>query len=238
MKRDKKFCQVCQRTPPQVKLIPAGVLRPAITAIIKKDHPDWNETGYICEEELKKYRYDYLYRVLEEEKGELSDLEKEVIQKLNEFETLVANVDREYDTQLTFGQRLSDRIAMFGGSWRFILLFAMVLVIWMAVNSFLLIARPFDPYPFILLNLVLSCLAAIQAPVIMMSQNRQEARDRKRAEHDYKINLKAELEIQQLHQKIDHLLNHQWERMVDIQELQMEMLEEIRNLGGVNEKKE
>jgi uncharacterized membrane protein len=134
--------------------------------------------------------------------------------------------------RLTFGQRVSDRIAMFGGSWRFISLFGLVILGWIAINSFLMLARPFDPYPFILLNLVLSCLAAIQAPVIMMSQNRQESRDRKRAEYDYKINLKAELEIQQLHQKIDHLLNHQWERMVDIQELQMEMLEEIRSIKG------
>ena len=228
MIKKKRVCLICHRSDSRVKLVPAGVVRPVIVDLIKKSVPNWTNDGYICEDELKKFRYDYLFRVLEEEKGELSQLEKEVIEKLNEFETLVANVDREYDARMTFGQRLSDRIAIFGGSWRFIFLFALVLVIWMGINTFLLIVRPFDPYPFILLNLVLSCLAAVQAPVILMSQNRQEARDRKRAEHDYKINLKAELEIQQLHQKVDHLLNHQWERMVDIQELQMEMLEEIR----------
>jgi uncharacterized membrane protein len=230
MKKQKQVCQICHRTATQVKLMPAGVVRPAIVDLIKRSFPDWTEEGYVCEEELKKFRYDYLYRVLEEEKGELSHLEKEVIEKLNEFETLVANVDREYDTRMTFGQRVSDRIAIFGGSWRFIFIFACTIIIWMAINSYLLLAKPFDPYPFILLNLVLSCLASVQAPVILMSQNRQESRDRKRAEHDYKINLKAELEIQQLHQKIDHLLNHQWERMVGIQELQMEMLEEIRSI--------
>jgi uncharacterized membrane protein len=193
MNKTKRFCQICQRTAPQVKLVPAGVVRPVIADMIRKNFPAWDESGFVCEDELKKFRYDYLYQVLEDEKGELSNLEKEVIHTLNEFETLVANVDQEYDAKLTFGQRVSDRIAMFGGSWRFISLFGLVILGWIAINSFLMLARPFDPYPFILLNLVLSCLAAIQAPVIMMSQNRQESRDRKRAEYDYKINLKAEL---------------------------------------------
>jgi len=99
----------------------------------------------------------------------------------------------------------------------------------MAVNSYLLVARPFDPYPYILLNLILSSLAAIQAPVIMMSQNRQEARDQLRAQHDFQINLKAELEIRQLHQKIDHMLSTQWERLVEIQQIQMELINEVKS---------
>ena len=124
---------------------------------------------------------------------------------------------------------MADHIAAFGGSWTFIIIFGVVLLAWMFVNSFVLITRPFDPFPYILLNLVLSTLAAVQAPVIMMSQNRQEARDRQRAVYDYKINLKAELEIRQLHQKMDHLLSHQWERLVEIQEIQMELINELRN---------
>ena len=123
---------------------------------------------------------------------------------------------------------MADRLAAFGGSWTFLGIFALVMMAWMFVNSYLLAARPFDPYPFILLNLVLSCLAAIQAPVIMMSQNRQQARDRMGAIHDYQVNLKAELEIRHLHQKMDHLLSHQWERLVEIQEIQMELISEIR----------
>ena len=148
---------------------------------------------------------------------------------MKEQELLSKNPDIDFDAELTFGQRLADRIATFGGSWSFIIIFGLVLFLWMGLNSWLLIARPFDPYPFILLNLVLSSLAAIQAPLIMMSQNRQEARDRARAIHDYQVNLKAELEIRQLHQKIDHLLSRQWERLVEIQEIQMELINDIRN---------
>jgi uncharacterized membrane protein len=103
-----------------------------------------------------------------------------------------------------------------------------VFVGWILSNSVFVATHPFDPYPFILLNLVLSCLAAIQAPVIMMSQNRQEARDRLHAKRDYQVNLKAELEIRHVHQKMDHLLSHQWERLVDIQEIQMELISEVR----------
>ena len=103
---------------------------------------------------------------------------------------------------------------------------------WVGVNSAVLFWRPFDPYPFILLNLVLSCLAAIQAPIIMMSQNRQEARDRMRAEHDYQVNLKAELEIRHLHRKVDQLLTHQWQRLLEIQRIQMELMEDLAPAAG------
>jgi uncharacterized membrane protein len=140
---------------------------------------------------------------------------------------LSKNINTEFEQKLTFGERLADRIADFGGSWNFIVIFGGVLLLWVAVNSMIIISRPFDPYPFILLNLVLSCLAAIQAPVILMSQNRQESRDRLRSEHDYLINLKAELEIRHLHEKIDHLLMNHWQRLLEIQEIQMELMEEL-----------
>ena len=122
---------------------------------------------------------------------------------------------------------MSDRLADFGGSWTFITIFIMVSVVWMGINTAVLLTKPFDPYPYILLNLVLSCLAAIQAPVILMSQNRQEAKDRLRSEHDYEINMKAEIEIRKLHEKMDHLLMHQWQRLLDIQQLQVNQMEEI-----------
>src|SRR6266567_4500211 len=131
------------------------------------------------------------------------------------------------EKKLTFGERLSDRIAEFGGSWKFLITFGAVIVVWIGANAVLLATRAFDPYPFILLNLVLSCLAAIQAPVIMMSQNRAELRDRLRSENDYKINLKAELEIRHLHVKIDHLLRRQYNRLFEIQQIQIELLEEL-----------
>ena len=133
----------------------------------------------------------------------------------------------EFDHDLTFGERLSDRIAEFGGSWRFLITFGAILFVWIVLNAAFLATRAFDPFPFILLNLILSCLAAVQAPIIMMSQNRAEARDRLRAENDYKINLKAELEIRHLHEKIDHLLRRQYNRLFEIQQIQIELLEEL-----------
>ena len=129
----------------------------------------------------------------------------------------------------TFGERLADKIAAFGGSWTFLITFFSVLMGWIILNVFIITTRPFDPYPFILLNLILSCLAAVQAPVIMMSQNRQEQKDRSRAENDYKINLKAEVEIRTLHEKLDHMITYQNKRMMEVQELQMEYLEDLVN---------
>jgi uncharacterized membrane protein len=142
-------------------------------------------------------------------------------------ELLSRNINIEFDEKLTFGERLADRFADFAGSWLFIVLFFIVLIAWIGVNSFILAFRPFDPYPFILLNLILSCLAAIQAPIIIMSQNRQEAKDRLQAQHDYQVDLKAEVEIQNLHEKLDHLLLNQGQRLLEIQKIQIELMEEL-----------
>lgn len=192
------------------------------------DLPGFDEDGWICQADLAKYRYRYVDSLLRAEKGELDELEKEVLRSLQEHDILATNPEEEFQADLTPGERLSDRISSFGGSWTFISIFGAVLVTWMLVNTFVLITGAFDPYPYILLNLVLSCLAAIQAPIIMMSQKRQESRDRLRAVRDYQVNLKAELEIRHLHQKMDHLLSHQWERLVEIQEIQMELINEVR----------
>jgi uncharacterized membrane protein len=178
---------------------------------------------------LQKFRNRYVEALLRDEKGELSSLEEEVIASLHEQEILASNPEEELQSGLTIGQRLADHMASVAGSWPFIIAFGGVLIVWIAINSLALVMQPFDPYPFILLNLALSCLAAIQAPVIMMSQSRQEARDRLHAMRDYQVNLKAELEIRHLHQKIDHLLSHQWERLVEIQETQMELMTELRS---------
>jgi uncharacterized membrane protein len=167
-------------------------------------------------------------RCFEAEKGEITVLDQEVLESLRQQDILSRNPEEELQSSLTVGQCLADRVANVGGSWKFITWFTVVFVVWILSNSVFLVTRPFDPYPFIFLNLVLSCLAAIQAPVIMMSQNRQEARDRLHAMRDYQVNLKAELEIRHLHQKVDHLLSHQWERLVEIQEIQMELINEVR----------
>lgn len=165
--------------------------------------------------------------MLEAEKGELTGLEQEVLASIRDYEVLARNVDAEFEEEWTFGERLADKIATFGGSWAFLMSFGGFIALWIGMNVFVLVRRPPDPYPFILLNLVLSCLASIQAPIIMMSQNRQEAKDRVRSQHDYQVNLKAELEIRHLHDKIDHLLTHQWDRLARIQEIQLDLLAEI-----------
>lgn len=170
---------------------------------------------------------EYVEEVLKKQKGELSTLENKVFDSLKEQETIAKNVNLEFDKQLTIGERLSDRLADFGGSWRFISIFFALLVIWMIINSISLAGKNFDPYPFILLNLILSCLAAIQAPVIMMSQNRQESKDRLRSRNDYIVNLKAELEIRNMNEKIDNLLVYQWQRLIEIQKIQMDIMSEI-----------
>ena len=140
---------------------------------------------------------------------------------------LSENIQDEIEADLTIGQRLADKIATFGGSWTFIIVFFSFILVWMIINIWIMATKPFDPYPFILLNLILSCLAAIQAPIIMMSQNRQEQKDRQRSEHDYKINLKAELEIKLLSEKIDHLVVHQNKKLLEIQEVQTDYLEDL-----------
>ena len=223
-----RSCQVCGKDASQADLIAASAVRPVVVNMIRQKYPGWSAEGFICAEDLNRFRNDYIRSLVETERGELSDLEKEVVESLAKNEILSMHVDQQFESKLTFGQHLSDRMASFGGSWGFIIIFACILVLWICVNSLLLALKPFDPYPFILLNLILSCLAAIQAPIIMMSQNRQEAKDRLRASYDYQINLKAELEIRQLHQKLDHLLSRQWERLIEIQEVQIELLNEIR----------
>ena len=220
-------CQICQKSKLPQEGQMAEFIRPSLVEFIKKCVPAFDEKGFICLDDLGQFRKDYVREVLQDEIGELSALDQEVIESLHEHEILSSDIERQFEKKLTFGERLSDRIAEFGGSWKFLISFGAVIFVWIAANVVLLATRAFDPYPFILLNLILSCLAAVQAPVIMMSQNRAEARDRLRAENDYKINLKAELEIRHLHEKIDHLLRKQYNRLFEIQQIQIELLEEI-----------
>jgi uncharacterized membrane protein len=223
----KVICGVCRLPKDPNEVVPGQAVRSAIAELIRKDHPDWDPENPICREDLNRYRAQYVQGVLEAEKGDLSVIEGEVIESLREGEVLARNVNMEFEEKRTLGQRLADRLAGFGGSWKFIIIFMSVLVGWIVLNSIVLITHRFDPFPFILLNLILSCLAALQAPVIMMSQNRQEAKDRLRAQHDYQINLKAEIEIRGLHEKIDHLIFKQWQRLLEIQEIQTELMGEL-----------
>jgi uncharacterized membrane protein len=204
------------------------VVRPAVAELIRGETGSWDDRGWICFDDLQRFQHRYIAELVESEKGELTRLEEEVVASIRDSEILAQDTETEFSAHLSLGQRLADRIASLGGSWAFIIGFGAIITLWIMTNGWFLTARPFDPYPFILLNLILSCLAAIQAPVIMMSQNRQEARDRQRAQHDYQVNLKAELEIRNLHQKFDHLVTKQWGLLLEIQEVQMELLGEIR----------
>ncbi|HJY53102.1 MAG TPA: DUF1003 domain-containing protein [Candidatus Udaeobacter sp.] len=220
-------CDVCKKSKSPHNGMFAELIRPSLLEFIKKKVPGLDSKAFICFEDLGNFRKDYVKEVLEDEIGELSALDNEVIQSLEQHEILSADISRQFERKLTFGERLSDRIAEFGGSWKFIIMFGTVLIAWIVLNAVFLLNRGFDPYPFILLNLILSCLAAIQAPIIMMSQNRAEARDRLRAENDYKVNLKAELEIRHLHEKLDHMLSRQYNRLFEIQQIQIELLQEL-----------
>ena len=196
-------CCVCKqpKSPHEGQI--AELIRPSLLEFVKKRMPECEGGAFVCFNDLGEFRKDYVKDVLQDEIGELSALDEEVVESLRQHEILSSNLEKQFEKKLTFGERLSDRIAEFGGSWRFLITFFGILLVWIAINGVILMTHAFDPYPFILLNLILSCLAAVQAPVIMMSQNRAEARDRLRAENDYKINLKAELEIRHLHEKID-----------------------------------
>jgi uncharacterized membrane protein len=220
-------CSICGKTGSRVEMVPAELVRPAIGDLIRRDHPDWGPGSHICHPDLDRYRTFYVENLLRQERGDLSELEREVLQVVRDQALLASNTNAEFEQRLTFGERLADRVAHFGGSWAFILTFGAVLAVWIVINSVVLLRRAFDPYPFILLNLILSCVAALQAPVIMMSQNRQESKDRLRAENDYQVNLKAELEVRLLTERIDHLIKHQWMRLLEIQEIQVELMEEL-----------
>ena len=227
-------CFHCQRIRPYDQLIPSEMLRPALQETIKKHDAGWTPGRMLCVDCLDLLREEYVEDALKEEVGELTQLEQEVIESMKEQETLTENLNRAFEKSITLGQRSADRVASFGGSWTFIGCFALVLVAWIVVNTVTALSRPFDPYPYILLNLILSCLAAIQAPIIMMSQNRMEAKDRLRSENDYQVNLKAELEIRQLHEKLDVLLKHQWQKLLEIQQIQMDFMKELTHRSGDN----
>ncbi|WP_321519038.1 DUF1003 domain-containing protein [uncultured Bacteroides sp.] len=202
-------------------------VRKAILDLIQKDYPQFTSDKYLSLSELNIYREKHIEGTITKQVGRLTDLEKTVIDSLKEKTTLTDKLDNEEKQVLTFGQRVADHVASFGGSWTFIISFGVFLFLWISVNVFWLVNKGFDPYPFILLNLILSTIAALQAPVIMMSQNRQEEKDRERAKKDYMVNLKSELEIRMLHEKIDHLIINEQQEILDIHKAQVDMLNDI-----------
>lgn len=221
-------CQICNKKFTQKQVIRADQIREAVAELILESYPEWSDDGYICIHDLDLFRSHYVQSVLDRQYAELTDLEEEVISSIHTHDIVTRNVNASFAKKFTFGEWLSDKIASFGGSWTFIFLFFSMMMVWCFINAEAVMGdAPFDPYPYILLNLVLSCLAAIQAPIIMMSQNRQEAKDRMRSEYDYRVNLKAELEIRHLGAKVDLLLTHDWRRLLEIQQIEIDMLHEL-----------
>jgi len=211
---------------PEKEKVSAAFVRKPIIDLIKKDAPEFDDNCTLAMSELNFYREKYISDFLQQELGELDDMEQKVVKSLRDKSLVSDNPDDE-DPDLTLGQRVADKVASFGGSWTFILSFLSFLLLWIALNAFIFLNKGFDPYPFILLNLILSCVAALQAPVIMMSQNRQGEKDREKAQNDYMINLKSELEIRLLHEKIDHLILHQEQSLLEIQQVQIDMMNDI-----------
>lgn len=204
-------------------LVRLDALRPTMTEFIRRDFPHLPPDAMVSVRELARYRMRYTEDLLKQEHGEFTELDRQVAESIARQDTIAENTEEEFAERRTFGDRVSDRLASFGGSWAFLISFGVVLVVWMAINV-IAGTHAYDPYPFILLNLCLSCIAAVQAPIIMMSQRRTEVKDRLRADNDYRVNLKAELEIRHLHEKLDYLVSKQWQRLAEIQQIQMEMM--------------
>jgi uncharacterized membrane protein len=231
---DSFISKISQKEFPNSDMVPPGTIRKSLMELIQKDYPDFNSKDLISVMELNYYREKYISECLTREIGEIGELEKQVVSSLSDSRTFTSQLEENTNDNMTVGQRVADKVASFGGSWTFIISFGTFLFLWIVLNVVLLTTKAFDPYPFILLNLILSCVAALQAPVIMMSQNRQEEKDRERAKKDYMINLKSELEIRILHEKIDHLIMHQQQELLEIQKVQIEMMNEL--MEKVNKK--
>lgn len=200
----RRRCAICGEEGRE--LVPLKLVRPAIAELIAHDHPSIGEGDAICRQHLTEYRSRHVEDLLQRERGELSDLEQQVVASLARQETVSQDVEEAWDDKRRFGEKVADMVAEFGGSWSFIISFMAVLALWIGVNVWAA-TRVFDPYPFILLNLSLSTLAALQAPIILMSQNRQAKKDRITARHDYEVNLRAQLEIVRLSRKLDRMMH-------------------------------
>lgn len=223
----KVICYITHKSVDEAGAMKGVMMRDTIFSYVRKSYPYFTVDDYISRPEFDKIRKSYLLHLMTLESDDISHVERQVVDAIANNKILSEDVEPIIENQLSMGQRAADNIAEFGGSWKFIISFFTVLVGWVALNAWFLGQDPFDPFPFILLNLILSCLAAIQAPIIMMSQNRLEQKDRMRGENDYKINLKAELEIKLLHEKLDHLTFIQNKRMMEIQQMQIEYMYDI-----------
>lgn len=235
--KEKGICHICKKEFLLDELYPSDLLRDSLKQLIRDEFPDWNDSSFICLSDLRYYRSEQIEDLLKEEIGDLSRLEEEVLDSFKEHDIFAENLNKEFEKEMTFPERNADLLARFAGSWSFIGTFSGLIVIWIIINTIGIMHQIFDPYPFILLNLFLSCLAAIQAPVIMMSQNRQAKKEKLRTDYEYGVNLKAELEIRQLHSKLDQFMKKQWHRMMEMHRIQIDLAEQISEKITKNHKK-
>jgi uncharacterized membrane protein len=218
---DNFYSDISHKEFPESEKVSGNSIRIPLLNYIKKENPDFDEDKYLSISELNYFRERYISDLM------VNELEKTVLSSLTSATTLTDKIDIDEKSFLTTGQKVADKVATFGGSWTFIISFLLFIFLWISLNVIWLANKGYDPYPFILLNLILSCIAALQAPVIMMSQNRQEDKDRDRSRKDYMINLKSELEIRILHEKLDHLILHQQQDILEMQKTQIDMLKDV-----------
>jgi uncharacterized membrane protein len=209
-------------------VVPVGLLQPGLRELIEKSHADLVKDGLIGLDDLERISRRYIKGLFEKQhvKIEGKSLDPEDLKHPD-----LPDIGADFGYQASFGERVADKVAKFGGSWLFVIVFTLLLLLWMILNGILLRVNAFDPFPFILLNLCLSALATLQAPLIMMSQNRQEQRERLRSEHDFRVNLRAAIEVRDLSAKVDRLLAHQWERLEELRQMQLE----LRKATGLSE---
>ncbi len=208
--------------------VAASSIRPPILKLIQEDYPDFDDGKNLALMELNLYRERYITGYINQEIGELTELEHKVVSSMCNNSTVCNSNVGAREPKPSFGERFSDSVAHFGGSWPFVIIFLSMLVLWIVPNILWLSDKAFDPFPFVMLNLLVSYMASLQAPIILMSQNRQSAKDRQQSKEDYMVNLKAEIEVRTLHEKIDHLMMRQQQRMIEIQQIQIDMLTDIQ----------
>lgn len=224
---DTFISEISNREFPLSERVSARTIRHSILSLIQKDHPSVTHGSLLSTGELNEYRTRYISDLLTRELGALTGAEQTILASLTGNTTITDKIEESDQQPLTMGQKISDKVAAFGGSWTFLISFGILMFFWIILNVYWMGNKGFDPYPFILLNLILSCIAAIQAPVIMMSQNRQEEKDRARGKKDYMINLKSELEIRTLHEKIDHFIMDQQQELSETLNMNHELLKNI-----------
>lgn len=222
-------CAITGLNYPETEGIKWKQLRPSVQAFLRTVKDDWQDEYFVSYTALNNLLRAYIAELTIQDTKANAELTEHVKNQFEQDSTLVLPVHPDLEhASLSFGQRVADKIADFGGSWTFIIIFLACLIVWMCINVYWLSNKGFDPYPFILLNLILSCVAALQAPVIMMSQNRQEDKDRQRAEYDYKVNLKAETEIRLLHEKLDHVIMSQHKSTAELLQVQIDILQMVQ----------